>query len=146
MKSKLSKFAIPIALLVLGILLLAYSVVEGKGQIYWILFIPVFSATSIFAFIGTILIIVALVLIFIVFIREFTIPYEPEPGQQKAAKTRQPAPSQAPGAKKKFGGVVLIGPIPVIFGSDPKTTIIIIVLAIILIIAAILFIVFFWNP
>ena len=142
MRPKISRFAVPIALFVVGILLLAWSVLENKGQIHWVFIIPVFTSTSIFAFLGTILIIIAIFLFFFYYLRGFAPLY----AEGAPARERLEEAPQAPRADKKFGGVVLIGPVPVIFGSDPKTTIIIIVLAIILIIAAILFIVFFWKP
>jgi len=138
---KLPRFAIPITLVILGIILLAYSVIEGKGEIHWILIIPVFTGTSIFAFIGTILIIAGIFLFFWYVFRDYTRPSD-EKAVQKGDKPRTASP-QAPRPDKKFGGVVLIGPIPVIFGSDPKMTIIIIVLAIVLIIVTILLLTFY---
>jgi uncharacterized protein (TIGR00304 family) len=41
-------------------------------------------------------------------------------------------------AEVKGGGVIMIGPIPIIFGSDPKWTSIAIVLAIILVVLSLL--------
>lgn len=43
------------------------------------------------------------------------------------------------GTELKGGGVVMIGPIPIIFGSDPKWTSIAIVLAIILVVLSFIF-------
>lgn len=44
------------------------------------------------------------------------------------------------GTELKGGGVVMIGPIPIIFGTDPKWTSIAIVLAIILVVLSFIFI------
>ncbi len=43
------------------------------------------------------------------------------------------------GTEMKGGGVVMIGPIPIIFGTDPKWTSIAIVLAIILVVLSFIF-------
>ncbi|MBI3023660.1 MAG: TIGR00304 family protein [Thaumarchaeota archaeon] len=43
------------------------------------------------------------------------------------------------GTELKGGGVVMIGPIPIIFGTDPKWTSIAIVLAIILVVLSFIF-------
>jgi uncharacterized protein (TIGR00304 family) len=155
MRKGLSRFAIPLALFVLGIVLLAFSVIEGEGQVHWVLFIPVFTATSIFAFIGTVLIIISIFLFIIVFLKDFTQPYDDEyPRGREGIGQRSPkasTPTSGPMGQKPrkgFGGVVLVGPIPVIFGSDTRTTKIVIILAIILMVVAILFMVFYfllWN-
>jgi uncharacterized protein (TIGR00304 family) len=146
MKSKFSRIGLPLTLLIIGLLLLAYSVIEQKGEIHWIVFIPVFSSTSIFAFIGTILIIVGIFLFFWGWIRDVARPAESgETGTQDAGSS-QPTSARTPGAPrtdKRFGGIVLIGPIPVIFGSDPKMAIILIGLAIVLIIVTVLLLTFY---
>jgi uncharacterized membrane protein len=154
MRKGLSRFAVPLLMFVLGIVLLAVSVLDGTGEVHWVLFVPVFTATSIFAFIGTILIIVSIFLFIYIFLRDFTVPYDedvregrPGKGAPPSSGTGSPQGGQGPG--RKFGGVVLVGPIPVIFGSDARTTKIVIVLAIILMIVAILFMIFYlfmWNP
>ena len=46
---------------------------------------------------------------------------------------------------KRFGGVVLVGPVPIIFGSDKKTALALAVLAIIIIVLAILFMLLVWS-
>ncbi len=43
------------------------------------------------------------------------------------------------GTEMKGGGVVMIGPVPIIFGTDPKWTSIAIVLAIILVVLSFIF-------
>jgi uncharacterized protein (TIGR00304 family) len=146
MKSRLSKFAIPITLFVSGLALLAYSAFEGSLQVTWVLIIPVFSGTGIFAFLGTLLIIVGIILFFLVYLKGFTDQYEPARGGQGNVGQPPTRTAQPQGASKKFGGVVLVGPIPVIFGSDPKLTIVIVVLAIILIVVTLLLLAFYLRP
>lgn len=43
------------------------------------------------------------------------------------------------GGKTRGGGVLLIGPIPIIFGSDKQSLIVVVVLAIVLMLIALLF-------
>jgi uncharacterized protein (TIGR00304 family) len=63
-----------------------------------------------------------------------------EPGQQQrqGQGAGQP-PQQRTGPAVRGGGVVLIGPIPIIFGSDTKLTIVLAVLAIIMMIVMMFF-------
>ncbi|MCK5548041.1 MAG: DUF131 domain-containing protein, partial [Thermoplasmata archaeon] len=136
-------YRIPLALLVLGFLLLAYSVIEGTGEIHWVLFIPVFTATGIFAFLGTVSMIIAFLLFFLIYAREFADSTGTGRESPSRATAGRPPSSQAPAVDKKFGGVVLIGPIPLIFGSDPKLTIVIVALAIVLMIVVFLFIAYY---
>ncbi|UCF09289.1 MAG: DUF131 domain-containing protein [Thermoplasmata archaeon] len=55
-----------------------------------------------------------------------------EPGPQGKQQGQGPRPRT--GRSVKGGGVVLIGPIPIIFGSDARMTAVLVVLAIVLII------------
>lgn len=120
-----------------GIALLGYSVATGEGSAGVVLFIPVFYGSGLFAFLGVLCIMVGLILGFFGIgtglgeTREFE-----DSGKSQTSRPVGPRTQKS----IKGGGVVLIGPIPVIFGSDTKTAIVLVVLTIILIIAiAILF-------
>jgi uncharacterized protein (TIGR00304 family) len=56
--------------------------------------------------------------------------------RQGSGQSGQPSPRPQP--KVRGGGVVLIGPIPIIFGSDKKSAIILSVLAIIIMVIALI--------
>ncbi len=121
-----------IVLVICGIVLLGYSVASGEGTAGVVIFIPVFYGSGLFAFLGVLCIMMGLILGFFGIAKGLgeTREFEDFRDQQS------PRPA-GPRTQKsiKGGGVVLIGPIPVIFGSDAKTAIVLVVLAIILIIA-----------
>ena len=113
-----------------GTALLGYSVASGEGSAGVVVFIPVFFGSGLFSFLGVLCIMAALFLAFFGFAAGALRGLEPD-------QSNQPSQGPQPAVKKsiKGGGVVLIGPIPVIFGSDSKTAIILVVLAIVLIIS-----------
>lgn len=119
-------------LAICGIALIGYSVVSGEGSAGIVLFIPVFYGSGLFAFLGVICIMAAIFLGFFGFAARMNAMEDFESSQEP----RSSQPSK-PRAQKsiKGGGVVLIGPIPIIFGSDKKTAIVLALLAIVMIIA-----------
>lgn len=119
-------------LIITGVLLLAYSVVYGEGKVMILLIIPVFYGSDIFAFIGVLSIMGGIFLLFMSYAENIPGRMEQEGGERKAQK-----PAAAPKRNLRAGGVVLIGPIPIILGSDMKMAVIAMILAIVLIVAAI---------
>jgi len=136
--------AIAIILFMLGIVLLAYSVYSGEANVYVFLIIPVFQSSSPFAIGGMALVLVAIFLFFF----SLATPLAPEYGETVPATSkqapRQPSP-QIPQqrASKKFGGVVLLGPIPIVFGSDKRIAKWMLVLALVIIILSFILIWYF---
>jgi uncharacterized protein (TIGR00304 family) len=129
-----------IILLICGIISLGYSVASGEGSAGVVVFIPVFFGSGLFSFIGVLCIMAAIFLAFMGFAKGTfeDVGVMESPGRG-ASSSQSP---QGPRAQKsiKGGGVVLIGPIPIVFGSDAKTAMVLMVLAIILIIVvAVLF-------
>lgn len=122
---------IAIILAISGISLIGYSVASGEGSAGVVLFIPVFYGSGLFAFLGVICIMSAIFLAFFGFATQLGGAEDIE-GQQEPGASQQTRPR----AEKsiKGGGVVLIGPIPIIFGSDTKMTLVLVVLAIVLIV------------
>ncbi|MFQ6128569.1 MAG: DUF131 domain-containing protein [Thermoplasmata archaeon] len=120
---------IALGLFFLGLGLLAISVVQGGGTVYLAVIFPVYAGTDIWGFFGILCIIGAFFLGFFAFVPR-GLPVEiSEGGKQGLPPSRE--------SEKKFGGVVMLGPIPIIVGSDMKMSIIAIVLAIILIVVLI---------
>lgn len=120
---------------IIGIAILGYSVSQGEGNASIFLFIPVFYGSGLFAFLGVLCIMGAMILGFIGF------------AERAVTKDRNGSkPSQNPSGKPqkstKGGAVVLIGPIPIIFGSDPKTALVLVIFALIIMVAAIIFLYF----
>jgi uncharacterized protein (TIGR00304 family) len=119
-----------------GIVLLGYSAASGEGSAGVVLFIPFFSGSGIYSFLGALCIMAAIFIGFIGFAAS-------QPGFEDSENNpeKRSGQSSQSGPKKsiKGGGVVMIGPIPIIFGSDSKTAMILVVLAIILMIIVMVF-------
>jgi len=104
-----------LVLLVAGVALIAASVATGQGHVFLLLVIPVYTGTGVLGFLG----------IFAVFLgfflttlgsawRGIPAPAAPPPGSVPPAD----APPSAVPSPAKYGGVVMLGPIPIVFGSD----------------------------
>jgi len=105
--------AAALALFVLGIVLLAYAAYLGEMTFTLVVIIPVVQSSNIWALAGMALIFAAIFLFFF----SMAAPMKETPSQPAASA--QPTAASQPSAKK-FGGVVFIGPIPIVFGSDKK--------------------------
>ncbi len=124
-----------IILFCLGFIFISISVIQGEGRVALLLFIPIFYGSGIYSFFGIVCIIVAIFLAFFGYALRFKWDLvEEEPIEKISSKE---------GVKKRFGGVVLIGPIPIIIGSDTKLVIIALLLAVVLVIAT--FFLFYWR-
>ena len=124
-----------VGLFILGIILLGASLAQGGGTVYLALIFPVYSGSDIWGFLGILCIIGAL------FVGFFSLI----PGSMSAMASRQPRQASPTSGEpeKKFGGVVMLGPIPVVFGSDMKMSIVAMILAIILIVVLVVSLLFF---
>jgi uncharacterized protein (TIGR00304 family) len=123
---------------VAGILILGYSVSQGESNAGIFLFIPVFYGSGLFAFIGVLCLMGAMILGFVGFAERMASGYEEDSQPKRSSKPTGSSPNRS----IKGGGVVLIGPIPIIFGSDPKTAIVLAVFALVIMITAIILIYF----
>jgi uncharacterized protein (TIGR00304 family) len=95
-----------------GVALLGYSVTVGESQAHLVLLFPVVTGGGAIGLVGMALIFLALFLGFFSFAR---LPATSTPAGGPAGSTAATPP--APPAK--FGGVVFLGPIPIVFGSSP---------------------------
>jgi uncharacterized protein (TIGR00304 family) len=112
-------------MMVAGAALLAYCVVAGEMQVALVLIVPVIFGGSILGVLA-IGLIIAGVFVFIV---------DPYVGASAEGMRDDPANEGRPSSptrKAKFGGVVFIGPIPIIFGSSKKVTIYVAILSIVI--------------
>ncbi len=116
------------------------AVAAGEAQVQLFIIFPVISGSSLLFIVGVLLIVASFVLGFVLLAGSITEgePVEPsEPIDEKTGQSLPPAKRNT-----RYGGVVLVGPIPIIFGSDRRMAWIMVVLAIILI-AIVLSIAFF---
>jgi uncharacterized protein (TIGR00304 family) len=133
---KLNRFLImALLLLICGIALLGYSVAEGESSAGIFVIFPVLMGSGLWAFVGMMCIMGALLFGFMGFgarLAGFGELYPSEPGDQRHEQAQGQPPGQRTGPAVKGGGVVLIGPVPIIFGSDIRLTIVLVILAIII--------------
>ena len=105
-----------LALLVGGIVLLALAFSEGGAQVHLLLIIPVITGTTPLAFLGVLLVLAAMVLVFAALAGR-TVSME---------DLTESAPASAPGAPKtasptrSLGGVLFLGPFPIVFGNNAR--------------------------
>ena len=129
-----------IAMIVLGVALLAYSVYSREAQVYILFIIPVFTGGSLAAFGGTILLFGGIFLFFFSLAGPAMIE-RVEPAEAHPPPTARTSAAKTP--QGKFGGVVLLGPIPIVLGSDEKVTkwmlVVLLVIVIILLVAMLYF-------
>lgn len=122
---------LPAALLVAGIAAMAVAIARGDAELHFVLVFPVLSGSGAVFALGAGLLILGMLVAFIGLplsaastMEEAPPPQVPPPAAQGA---RPPAPEG--GAGPKWGGVVLLGPIPIVFGSSARVSMWMLVLA-----------------
>ena len=145
---KMNRFlAIAILLLICGIALLGFSVAEGESSAGVFVVFPVLIGSGIWAFLGMMCIMGTLIFGFMGIGARFAGFGDfdsSEPRDQQGQGQRQgQSPRQRTGPTVRGGGVVLIGPLPIIFGSDTKLTIVLVILAIIMMVVMMFFLFYF---
>jgi uncharacterized protein (TIGR00304 family) len=113
--------------LILGIILLFLGILSGDVEAGIFIVFPFVSGTGIHAFLGFIFIL-ASVFLFLVGLTDF---FELDINKTEDSELK-------PRKKTSFkgGGVVLIGPIPIVFASNWKITVVLMIIAIILVFVA----------
>lgn len=167
-------FILSIICLIVGALLLGLGISEGQGKVYWVVIFPVIEGTGVFSFLGVLLIIIGIVLLMVSFVSgsiewvgfddlelDRPEPYpttDPHPRQpykkpkryrDKRDYERKPPRDFERRPKKrtsdKTGGMVFIGPLPIIWGSDRKITYIMALVSVVLVIILLIYTVsLFW--
>ena len=128
--------ALALILITLGILLFGYSVLIGESGVAWLLFIPIFYGTGLVAFIGILCITIA------IFIGMFgAFKHSTDLGDLELCDTDRMFGRKVD-RKVEGGAVILIGPIPIIIGSNVNITKSLVGLTIILMIIMILAFIF----
>ena len=121
-----------IILIIIGLSLFVLSASQGEGGFVLFLIFPVFYSTGVWGLAAILLIFVGFLLIFISPFYESShiSTYQPHFEERKEENIVEKR------TEKHYGGVVLIGPIPIIFGSD-RNMVMLSILAVILILVAI---------
>lgn len=119
---------IPVGLFVGGIVLIAAAVASGEAEVSLLVVFPVFSGSSPLFLLGTLLIVMSFIVGFLMLalgqIQLAGGGYWP-----KGGSVDQPA---AGNVRREYGGVVLVGPVPIAFGSDRRIALIMLVVGIVL--------------
>lgn len=117
------------AVLLVGLLTLALAVTRGEASLFLIVIIPVVVGTGPLALLGILLVFVGFFLTFFLWNAGGPMP----PGIP--VEVREPVTPEIPPGRppsRRWGGVVFLGPIPLVFGSDPQMTRLMLVLGVIL--------------
>lgn len=122
--------AVSILMIAASSILLALAALRGELEIALIVIIPVIMGSGPLSLAGGLLLFFGLVLFLL---SHFRASYRREEGSEPDHRDKLEGVS-----RPKVGGVVLLGPIPIIFGSDWRMASLAIILAIVLIIMAIL--------
>ena len=166
-------FILSILCFIIGFFLLGLGISQGQGKIYWAVIFTIFEGAAIFSFLGLMLIILGIIFLMLglsggtvelVGLNEMfgdedriyphPIPHHYGPGYKRGRKPiHKPkskygqSPAQdypaEPRTRVKTGGVVFIGPIPIIWGSDKNIAYIMALVALIIVIIVAIFI-FAW--
>lgn len=119
-----------IGLLAVGSALLARGLLTEGGQVALVLIFPVFALQGPLSTVGAVLIFLSVLLGFLS-LASFGPPHlgeavpgrvGPLPEEGRTGETR----------RRRFGGILLLGPVPIVFGSDAKITVTMLILAIVL--------------
>lgn len=117
---------VPIAVFVSGIACIAVAATSGEVDFHLFLIFPVFSGSSWLFILGTLLIALSFFVGFAMIAIEGT---EPDRSQPRVTDPHSPADIQR---RTTYGGVVLVGPIPIVFASNRKVAIFMLVIGIVL--------------
>jgi len=105
-----------LACLVGGIAALAVAVAQGGAVVHLLVIVPVVTGTSPLAFLGILLILAAVMLAFV------ALAGRGLPAAEGPQEVGSATPKASPAPSKSFGGVVFLGPFPLVFGSNPRMT------------------------
>jgi len=124
----ISKMWLPVSVFLGGIACIAAAVATGQAEVDLVVIFPVFSGSSGLFLLGIGLIVLSFVAGFAVLALS--------QGESAAGVVSDDRPQQQTVKKKtQFGGVVLIGPVPIAFGSDKKMALAMLVIGIAMAIA-----------
>ena len=116
---RLSRFAGPL-LFVVGVAALAVGFLQNEATLSLFVIFPVITATGVWAFLGIILMMAGVFVFFLTL--GGTVEPSPVAVPTGPPTPLAPATTSPSAAQRRWGGIVFLGPIPVVFGSDLKVT------------------------
>jgi len=135
MKKMNKLFLIPLSLFFLGCVFVGYGIVIGEVSVGFAVFIPFIISTGLFGFFGIICIFLSMLSFFLVVSALSSNQYFQQSERDYESRTIHHSSDK----KINAGGVIFIGPIPIIFGSNQKITRYMIIASIIILILIILY-------
>lgn len=126
-------------LFVAGAASLAVAFALGQATLSLVLIFPVITATGPWAALGIVLIVASFVVGFYTFSRSLAAaPID-------AARIGPEATVTPPAPTRRWGGIVFLGPVPIVFGSDARVTTAMLILGLILFVGLLLFTLFLFG-
>lgn len=119
---------VPVAIFASGVALIALAVTSGEAEVSLILIFPLVSGSGGLFMLGTVLIVFSFVVGFAMLAMGQLEAQQAMLGQAGGARPHEGQPR----TDRKYGGVVLIGPIPVAFGSDKTIALVMLVAGIVM--------------
>jgi uncharacterized protein (TIGR00304 family) len=117
---------IPIAMFVAGMALVATAVATGEADVSLVIVFPVFSGSSLVFVLATVLIVSSFVVGFAL------VAIGLERSEESVGTKSGEVDGNVPGRRIHYGGVVLLGPIPIAFGSTKRVALIMLVVSVVL--------------
>jgi uncharacterized protein (TIGR00304 family) len=127
------------ALLVLGIAVLVLAFLQGEASLALFIIFPVITATGGWAILGILLVVAGFFLSFLTWPGRSADSTLPEPSPAAPPPGGTPASASEPSPHRRWGGVVFLGPVPIVFGSDQKVTLWMLILGVVLFVAFVVF-------
>lgn len=121
----------PVALFVAGVVCIAASVLSGEADVSLFLIFPVFTGSSGLFLVGIALMVFSFVVGFM-----FLMMGQLELAGATLGPEARTDPKADKGGRGRYGGVVLIGPVPIAFGSDRTVALAMLVVGIVVAIVA----------
>jgi len=136
---------LPVVLFASGVALILAAVAAGTADVSLFILFPVFTGTSPLFFTGVLLIALSFLVGFALIMmgQLEALRHAPDMPEEVEAEIHGGAIPEAHKTKPDFGGLILIGPIPIAFGSDRSIAIFMLVAGIVLVSASIVAAVFF---
>ncbi len=116
-----------ILFVVIGIAMLVVAATQGDLNLAIFVIFPIIVGEGVLPALGGVLIFAGLLLIFFSFVARL------QEGAGRAVDRASEASDT--GQRKRYGGVLLIGPLPIIFGSDKNVVLIMAIVALVILVA-----------
>lgn len=114
----------------IGLFFFILAFINNEVEFGFVLFLPFIIGSGINTFFGFIFVLFAIILLFFGFVNIFSINNNFINYDVKNNETKKSA---------KFGGLILVGPIPIVIGSNWKITVIMLILGIFVLITLLIF-------